>query len=372
MSWNISKPGDYINGPLTVVGVATFNTNVGIGVTPEAWTAFNPVLRIKNATTGGGGALGSTGIDNFRMLTNVFYDGQYKRIGAGYATVYEQASGQHVWYIDGSGAAGSVFTPTASMILSSAGLGVGGISPELKFRVNGPDEAPATSGISTTNGALRIGGANTNLCIDSGVCTSGGIYGWLQSRDRSTYASNYDLVLQKNGGNVGIGVVPVGGKGCLQISSGINFPATQVASTDPNTLDDYEEGTWTPVVADANTGGNTGTCTINSAKYTKIGRVVSVECDISGITTTGMTAGNGFNIRGLPFVPVNGANGSFYTYRVGRNASTVSSSVYAPGSVTALQFYLYTASSGTADLRILVSDIVSTTSQIIVSVTYTV
>jgi hypothetical protein len=28
--------------------------------------------------------------------------------------------------------------------------------------------------------------------------------------------------------------------------NGITFPATQVASADANTLDDYEEGTWTP------------------------------------------------------------------------------------------------------------------------------
>ena len=31
--------------------------------------------------------------------------------------------------------------------------------------------------------------------------------------------------------------------------AGITFPATQSASTDANTLDDYEEGTWTPTIA---------------------------------------------------------------------------------------------------------------------------
>jgi hypothetical protein len=58
-------------------------------------------------------------------------------------------------------------------------------------------------------------------------------------------------------------------------TTGIKFPATQVASADANTLDDYEEGTWIPDV-DAQTGtyvmvfGSRGT-------YTKIGRVVTVQ-----------------------------------------------------------------------------------------------
>jgi len=137
-------------------------------------------------------------------------------------------------------------------------------------------------------------------------------------------------------------------------------------------LDDYEEGTWVPVVADAGTGGNVGTCVIGHATYTKIGRQVSVECYISSINTTGMTAGNSFRIRGLPFATVKGGNGNFYTYRVGRNASTASSSAFANDGGSSIYFPIFTTSSGTADLAILVSDITSGTSEFIVSVTYTV
>ena len=36
----------------------------------------------------------------------------------------------------------------------------------------------------------------------------------------------------------------------------------------------YEEGTWTPVPADADTGGNTGSATVATGEYTKIGRQV--------------------------------------------------------------------------------------------------
>ena len=96
--------------------------NLGIGVTPESWTAFNPVLRIKNASTGGGGALAGSGVDNFRMFANTYYDsGVYKRISAGFATNYEQASGAHIWYSNASSSADSTFTPTARMTLDAGG-----------------------------------------------------------------------------------------------------------------------------------------------------------------------------------------------------------------------------------------------------------
>lgn len=52
----------------------------------------------------------------------------------------------------------------------------------------------------------------------------------------------------------------------------IKFPATQAPSADPNTLDDYEEGTWTPAFSIS--GGGSMTFTIIEAKYVKIGRLV--------------------------------------------------------------------------------------------------
>ena len=309
MSWNIQTPGDYINGPLTVAGVAQFNSNVGVGVAPSAWNSnYNAIdIGANGSVSGRLGASNTVDITS-NAFRNSGGDWIYKIATSSPAARYQVdgSSGSHIWYSGAAGTAGNTIAgfSTALMTLNSSGLSVGGISPELKFRVNGPDEAPATSGISTTNGALRIGGANTNLCIDSGVCTSGGIYGWLQSRDRSTYASNYDLVLQKNGGNVGIGVVPVGGKGCLQISSGINFPATQVASTDANTLDDYEEGTWTPSIVGTTTTG-VGTYSIQNGKYTKIGNLVTVQMYL---TWSAHTGAGGMRVSGLPFQSSNEAD----------------------------------------------------------------
>ena len=63
--------------------------------------------------------------------------------------------------------------------------------------------------------------------------------------------------------------------GRLNLSYGqIKFPAAQNASSDPNTLDDYEEGNWTPNW----TGNQTGSFAYlnNNGYYTKIGRMVTL------------------------------------------------------------------------------------------------
>jgi hypothetical protein len=86
----------------------------------------------------------------------------------------------------------------------------------------------------------------------------------------------------------------------LYLSQGVVFGTTG-GSVSSKTLDDYEEGTWTPVLADAATAGNTATMTADG-RYTKIGRLITVECRMLDIDTTGMTAGNNIFIRGLPEV----------------------------------------------------------------------
>jgi hypothetical protein len=91
-----------------------------------------------------------------------------------------------------------------------------------------------------------------------------------------------------NSTGLGVGVTPSAGRGAIQLSAGVAFPATQVASSDVNCLDDYEEGTWTPTVS--STAGTLTTTTVNSAAYTKIGRLVSVQVDIS-IVNIGTASG---------------------------------------------------------------------------------
>ena len=81
------------------------------------------------------------------------------------------------------------------------------------------------------------------------------------------------------------------------VTNGIKFPATQVPSADPNTLDDYEEGTFTPTIEGTTTAG-VGTYSTQIGKYTKIGDMVYIIISLawSAHTGTGTLA-----IKGLPF-----------------------------------------------------------------------
>lgn len=82
------------------------------------------------------------------------------------------------------------------------------------------------------------------------------------------------------------------------LTDSIAFPATQVASSDANTLDDYEEGTFTPTIV-GRTSAGTGTYVTQVGRYTKIGNRVFyfINVRISAHTGTG-----NMRISGLPFV----------------------------------------------------------------------
>jgi len=80
-------------------------------------------------------------------------------------------------------------------------------------------------------------------------------------------------------GNIGIGSATPTTSG-----TGITFPATQSASTNVNTLDDYEEGTWTTTFGLKN--NLTGTPVLSEAKYRKIGQLVYIEGTVTGLSLT--------------------------------------------------------------------------------------
>lgn len=94
-------------------------------------------------------------------------------------------------------------------------------------------------------------------------------------------------------------------------ANGLTFPAVQVSSADVNTLDDYEEGTWTPnyISNDIFNGDITITysTTPTKGRYRKIGAVVFIEFSIvtSSVTVTGATS-DVLSVEGLPFAPISG------------------------------------------------------------------
>ena len=94
----------------------------------------------------------------------------------------------------------------------------------------------------------------------------------------------------------------------LPSGKGINFSAYATSGNpSSNLLDDYEEGTWTPVIK---SGNNTISYTGGTQYFTyiKIGNKVTLSFNLSGATTSG-TIGGPFTIQGIPFLaPTNSRN----------------------------------------------------------------
>jgi len=82
-------------------------------------------------------------------------------------------------------------------------------------------------------------------------------------------------------------------------AAGIQFPAGQIASSNANTLDDYEEGTFTPTVSGATSYA------FQVGHYTKIGNLVTYVISVNCARTASSTQ---FRISGLPFTSANIGN----------------------------------------------------------------
>jgi hypothetical protein len=133
---------------------------------------------------------------------------------------------------------------------------------------------------------------NASTASGGGIIASGDSSGILQLQTGGTTAVIVDASqnVSTSGQFTCGGILNTGSTGQVK------FPATQNPSSDANTLDDYEEGTWTPVVT--NTGFGSGTL---NGTYTKIGRVVTITANLQ-LTSVGTASGT-LTASGLPFTP---------------------------------------------------------------------
>jgi hypothetical protein len=196
---------------------------------------------------------------------------------------------------------------------SAGNVGIGTSSPSAKLHIT------ATAGVynATVANVGDIGGGVIIRGASSGASSRIGLF--LQGSDAigaaiasaredpgttwKTYLSFYTNNL--TGGNVqdlqekmrinSNGAVVLQGGDISASGVGIAFPATQSASSNANTLDDYEEGSWTPSLS----GAGSPTYFENYGRYIKIGRLVTL---VGKIGVTGATASsNAVNVTGLPF-----------------------------------------------------------------------
>lgn len=142
-------------------------------------------------------------------------------------------------------------------------------------------------------------------------------------------------------------------------NNAIHFPATHTPSTNPNTLDDYQEGSWTPVLGGQ--GGTSGqTYSVQFGRYVKIGKFVwafySLTLSAKG-TITGVV-----QVQGLPFTSsgTNAQAGAGTTYTANLATNTVDHKFLVSSAVTAATLYMKTAAS-TGHITMATADIANDT-----------
>ena len=186
-------------------------------------------------------------------------------------------------------------TPADGDLLVSGyvGVGLGASQPSRELEVSGSGNvyARVTAQSASDSTALELN-------------NTGGT--WTIKNDDSTSET---LTFGNSGGTH----LAIASTGIATFSKGIAFQSatTGTGTGTGYTLDAYEVGTFTPVVADAGTGGNAASAGAANGRYTKVGNRVYCQVSIINITTTGLTAGNLVYVRGLPFTSTSTVN--FYS-----------------------------------------------------------
>jgi hypothetical protein len=178
--------------------------------------------------------------------------------------------------------------------ISGGNIGIGTSSPTLALSVIGQVRAGYLTGAGLTIGLSPVGVPNNDLnayVAWSDAASFGENNGDLVYVPRTSTSAHHRFYT----GNVGLASekMRITNDGYLRLMSrGIQFNGD---TADANSLDDYEEGNWTPVYQDST---STPSYITQFGRYTKIGRLVHV---VGKISASNLGGGNAIIIGGLPF-----------------------------------------------------------------------
>jgi hypothetical protein len=205
-------------------------------------------------------------------------------------------------------------------ITSASNVGIGTSSPANKLHVVTNSTTTTAKGLTITNTAVSTGSGQaeidfiTDQVDGSTLSNKARITGSLESTQNDGYIafSTLNSTMQERMRLNSQGALILQGGATNANGVGITFPATQSASTNANTLDDYEEGTWSPTVFIGAT--EVTSYHFQHGKYTKIGRMVYANCWFR-VNVKGAATGS-VSIQGLPF-NLGNTNGDFTAGTIG-------------------------------------------------------
>jgi len=159
---------------------------------------------------------------------------------------------------------------------TSQNVGIGTSSPSTKLTV-----------VSSTNAGIAVNDGTVNTILYNTTSTNGSL-GTTTNHPMAFYTNNSEKMRILSTGSI----LSLSGGSTTATGTGIAFPAAQSASSDVNTLDDYEEGSFTPTL------GGTSTYAQQAGSYKKVGGLVYVS-GILQVTTLG--TGSASQMSGFPF-----------------------------------------------------------------------
>jgi hypothetical protein len=250
-------------------------------------TTHSQVLGYEHLGVAGSGGFKTTGSSAL---------GLWNTASTGLMQFYTEAGGTYAGALSASGAA-LTLAGGSQLNLTATGANVMTFSTNSAERMRidsaGNLLLSATSAISARN-ELRLGGNNAGSAITMGRAGTNKFLIQLDSGD-NVYLENTSatpiLLITNNTERIRI----------PSDAGGIQFPATQAASANANTLDDYEEGTWTATPSPSVSGSFT--TSINTGWYVKVGKMVTVGVNIFMSSVSSPVGA--VNIAGLPFTSAN-------------------------------------------------------------------
>ncbi len=189
-----------------------FNTgNVGVGTTA-------PASKLDVATPGA--VANETGL-SLRNPSTAAYSTtnmNFYTAGAWKSSLWTMRDNTGDGTILGISTANSGGSAQERLRIDAAGdVGIGTTDPAQTLDVQGPVGMPATSG-TTQNGIVRVRAAGSQVSMDMGVNNAAPANAWIQASSATALGTNYNLLLNPNGGNVGIGTTGPNSK--LEVKDG--------------------------------------------------------------------------------------------------------------------------------------------------------